>query len=216
MGTSVSAPSRLNRFWPEVLGVQEALERLGRVEPLEDAALLAPTATGGCGRPRRAPGSTPSGRAPGCACTRRRPCARTRRAARRGCRGAASTLRARRPAPRLPTGNSRSRSQIERSWCVMSSSGWVCGLAPAERVEVGDEVAAHAVHVDRACAPARPSRAAASGRRTRCGRRSSAPARTAPRGSRRRRRRSRRSPSSSSWMRRRNSPLSAPVMMRWS
>ena len=36
-------------------------------------------------------------------------------------------------------------------------------LAPAERVEVGDEVAAHPVHVDERGGPARPSRAASAG-----------------------------------------------------
>ena len=36
----LSAPSRPKRLWPDVLGVQEPLERLGRVEPLEDVALL--------------------------------------------------------------------------------------------------------------------------------------------------------------------------------
>ena len=65
-------------------------------------------------------------------------------------------------------------------------------LAAPERVEVGDEVTAHAIHVDRARAPARPSRTAWRDRRRRCGRDSSAPVRTAPPGSRTRRRRSRR------------------------
>ena len=72
------------------------------------------------------------------------------------------TLR-RAAAPRPPVGNSRSRSQIVRSWCVMSSSGCVSRLRRPERVEVGDEVAAHAVHVDELRAPARPSRAASTG-----------------------------------------------------
>jgi hypothetical protein len=35
-----SPPSRLNRFWPDVLGLQERLEGLGRVEATEDAHLL--------------------------------------------------------------------------------------------------------------------------------------------------------------------------------
>ena len=35
-----SAPSRPKRFWPDVLGGEELLERLGGVEPLEDVALV--------------------------------------------------------------------------------------------------------------------------------------------------------------------------------
>ena len=35
-----SPPSRLNRFWPDVLGLQERLERLGGVEPAEHVLLL--------------------------------------------------------------------------------------------------------------------------------------------------------------------------------
>ena len=35
-----SAPSRPNRFWPDVAGVEEPLEDLGGVEPVEDVTLL--------------------------------------------------------------------------------------------------------------------------------------------------------------------------------
>ena len=47
-----------------------------------------------------------------------------------------------------PVGNSRSRSQIVRPQWFGSSSAWVCGSLQAERIEVRDEVPAHAVHVD--------------------------------------------------------------------
>ena len=39
-GIVVSPPSRLNRFWPDELGLQERLERLGLVELEQDAQLL--------------------------------------------------------------------------------------------------------------------------------------------------------------------------------
>ena len=39
-GISDSPPSRLKRFWPDVLGLQERLERLGLVELAQDAQLL--------------------------------------------------------------------------------------------------------------------------------------------------------------------------------
>ena len=65
------------------------------------------------------------------------------------------------------------------------------GLAPPERVEVGDEVAAHPVHVDERVHLHDLLVLGVSGRRSRCGPRSSAPARTAPPGWRTRRRRSR-------------------------
>ena len=51
-----------------VAGVEEALEGLGRVEPVEDVALL--TGSRVAGRPRRGAGSTASAQDPGCACTR--------------------------------------------------------------------------------------------------------------------------------------------------
>ena len=107
---------------PEVLRVEEALERLGRVERGEDLELLVRRRVD-VHALRTGVGSTPSRRAPGCACTRRRSCASTRRAARRGCRGAACTRLPARP----PVGNSRSRSQIVRPQLIGSSSSCVRG-----------------------------------------------------------------------------------------
>ena len=93
----------------QVLGGQELLERLGRVEPAEDVALLVGVERD-AGALRPAAGSRPSRPAPGCACTRCRWCGSRRRAA-----GAAASPRAMRSRPPMPlVRNSRSRSQMVR------------------------------------------------------------------------------------------------------
>ena len=102
----------------DVLGLQERLERLGRVEPAEDVLLLARrTASRTCARP--APGSSGAPPGPGCACTPRRPGGSTSRAARRARRAASSSAgrRSRRP------GTSRSRSHSVRPCSSTSRSG---------------------------------------------------------------------------------------------
>ena len=143
---SVSAPSRLKRFWPEVLRVQEALERLGRVEPVEDAALL-------LGRDAGAGGastcswihsfwsgswmcmySTPTVRAYASRSTPRMSRSVIIDGRRAGAEAADGEL-----AVEVPD-----REAVVRD----VELGVRVRLAPAERVEVRDEVAAHAVHVD--------------------------------------------------------------------
>ena len=92
---------RLGALEPEalgadVLGGEELLERLGGVEPLDDAA-LAVLGQLERRRPRACSGSSAARRCPGCACTRCRWCGSTRRAARRaGRRASACRCRRRR------------------------------------------------------------------------------------------------------------------------
>ena len=116
----------------DVLGLQEGLERLGRVEPVEDVLLLLRRSASRTGA-RPAPGSSAAPPGPGCACTRRRPGGSRSRAARRGCRAASSSAcrRSRRP------GRSRSRShrvrpcwRTSRSGCrrISNSSGSVSAI----------------------------------------------------------------------------------------
>ena len=83
---------RLGALEPEpllahVLGGEELLERLRRVEALEDVALVVERRAPAT-RPPPAPGSSAAPPGPGCACTRCRSCGSRRRAARGGCRRA--------------------------------------------------------------------------------------------------------------------------------
>ena len=128
---------------PEELRVQEALERLGRVQRGEDAR---------ASRRRSASTCTPST----CCwihafwsgswmCMYSTPI--VREYASRSTPRMSRSFIARLPA-RPPVGNSRSRSQIVRPQWIGSSSSWVSRLLQPERVEVRDQVAAHAVHVD--------------------------------------------------------------------
>ena len=177
---------RLGALEPEALGAdvlrgEELLERLGGVEALEDAALLRPCRTAG-GRPRPWTGSSAAPRCPGCACTRCRSCGSRRRAARRAGRRARIFSVPATP----PVRNSRSRSQIVNPYVSRVELLGHDRLLPAERVEVGDEVAADAVDADQrgdlhlllqhrlfavdrvdVGAPAAPPRTACRGRRRR-------------------------------------------------
>ena len=89
-------------------------------------------------------------------------------------------------------------------------------LSPPERVEVGDEVPADAVHVHERVDLHHLLVLGVRDRRTRCDQGSNEPARRAPRARANTSSKKPSVPSRRSWMRRRNSPLSAPVMMRWS
>ena len=127
----------------DVLGAEERLERLGGVELGEDVALVLEGEVG-VAPLRPAPGSSAAPRAPGCACTRCRSCGSRRRAACRRISPSGSALGAAEAAGEelaveVPDGEPVG-GRIELRLHLR--------LLPGQRVEVGDEVAAHAVDAD--------------------------------------------------------------------
>ena len=102
-------PLEAEALLADVAGVQEPLEDLGRVQPVEDVALLVGRRPRS-GPPRRAAGSTASARGPGCACTRCPASGSRRRAAGGGSRPSVATSRPARPSAT----NRRGRSQMVR------------------------------------------------------------------------------------------------------
>ena len=133
---------------PDELGLQERLERLGGVEPTQDAQLLLAR---GLGVLALDPGLDPAraGRGPGCACTRCRWCGSRSRAARRGCGAASSRLAAE------PAGGELAVEVPQRQPVGLDVEVGVAALAVLERVGVGHQVAAHAVGVDQLLARGR-------------------------------------------------------------
>ena len=127
----------------DVLGGEELLEGLGGVEPAEDVALLVGVERDRR-RPRRAPGSSASAPARRCACTRCRWCGSRRCAAR--ARMSPSFIRC------VPADAAGEELAVEVPDGEAVGGGVELAvhvrLLPRQRVEVGDEVAAHPVLVD--------------------------------------------------------------------
>ena len=143
IGIADSAPSRPKRLVPTYFVARNFSNASAALSRSRMRSLLLLGRTSG-GRPRPWSGSSAAPRCPGCACTRCRSCGSRRRAARRAGRRAASCSVPATP----PVRNSRSRSQIVSPYVAGSSSTGICRLLPAQRVEVGDQVAADAVDAD--------------------------------------------------------------------
>ena len=146
-GMSVSPPSSENRFWPDVLGVQELLEQLGVVERHEDAVLLPEVERGpvaGRLHALREPAADVERR--GCACTRRRWCGSTSPAA-------ASIRSRRRTGPSRPKNMRPVDGPVEvgvgeAEVFECEYAGRRAAVSRRERVDVGLEVAGLPVPVD--------------------------------------------------------------------
>ena len=126
---------------PDVLGLQERLERLGAVEPPQDVQLLLARRACRAGSPR-APGSRPAPPGPGCACTRCRPCGST------SPQHAEDVAQLHRRLAAEPAGRELALQVPQGEPVLEDVEVGVAALLVLQRVGVGHQVAADPVGVD--------------------------------------------------------------------
>ena len=133
---------------PDVLGLQEGLERLGRVEPAQDAQLLLAATAWRSGRSTRSWIQRALAPGPGCACTR---CRRVRQYESRSTPRMSRSFIIGLP-PKPPVGELA--VEVPQGQAVLDDvEVGVAALAVLQRVGVGHQVAAHPVGVDQLLHP---------------------------------------------------------------